>query len=172
MLQKIKKSKYPAITAEEEAVSIPLQTLCQAIFDAILVHIVNTVSAGGKWQQLQQQMCDALNRRKDEHTIGILSRTYYDADVLFIQEAASMFMATAGKTALGAQYHIAASSSLDGKRDHLAFVAYGNADGFCVAILRIEQCLAAAEEKGVGSFEPQGPGQGRLEANAALVQPV
>ena len=54
MLQKIKKSKYPAISAEEEAVSIPLQTLCQAIFDAILVHIVNTVSAGGKWQQLQQ----------------------------------------------------------------------------------------------------------------------
>ena len=103
MLQKIKKSKYPAITAEEEAVSIPLQTLCQAIFAAILVHIVNTVSAGGKWQQLQQQMCDALNRRKDEHTIGILARTYYDADVLFIQEAASMFMATAGKTALGLQ---------------------------------------------------------------------
>ena len=122
MLQKIKKSKYPAITAEEEAVSIPLQTLCQAIFDAILVHIVNTVSAGGKWQQLQQQMCDALNRRKDEHTIGILSRTYYDADVLFIQEAASMFMATAGKTALGAQYHIAASSSLDGKRDQNSII--------------------------------------------------
>ena len=30
----------------------------QAIFDAILVHIVNIVSPSGKWQQLQQQMCD------------------------------------------------------------------------------------------------------------------
>jgi hypothetical protein len=38
MLQPIHSSKYPAVTAEEEKVSIPLQLLCQAIFDAILVH--------------------------------------------------------------------------------------------------------------------------------------
>ena len=62
MLSKIKRSKYPAITEEEERISIPLQTLAQAIFDAILVHIVNSVSANAKWQTLQQQMCDALNR--------------------------------------------------------------------------------------------------------------
>ena len=31
----------------------------QAIFDAILVYIVNIVSPSGKWQQLQQQMCVA-----------------------------------------------------------------------------------------------------------------
>ena len=30
----------------------------QAIFDAILVYLVNIVSPSGKWQQLQQQMCD------------------------------------------------------------------------------------------------------------------
>jgi hypothetical protein len=29
LLQKIKRAKYPAVTAEEEAISIPLQTLCQ-----------------------------------------------------------------------------------------------------------------------------------------------
>ena len=49
---------------EEEAISVPLQTLAQAIFDAVLVHIVNSVSPGGKWQRLQQQMCESLNRRK------------------------------------------------------------------------------------------------------------
>ena len=43
---------------------MPLQTLAQAIFDAVLVHIVNSVSPGGKWQRLQQQMCESLNRRK------------------------------------------------------------------------------------------------------------
>lgn len=37
MLQPINSSKYPAITAEEEKISIPLQLLCQAIFDATLV---------------------------------------------------------------------------------------------------------------------------------------
>jgi hypothetical protein len=44
MLLKIKKSKYPDITEEEERISIPLQTLAAAIFDSILVHIVNKVS--------------------------------------------------------------------------------------------------------------------------------
>jgi hypothetical protein len=38
MLQPIKKAKYPDITAQEEKDSLPLQTMCGAIFDAILVH--------------------------------------------------------------------------------------------------------------------------------------
>lgn len=117
MLVPIKKSKYPAITEAEEAASIPLQTLCQAIFDAILVHIVNTVSAHGKWQVLQQQMCDALNRHKDERTLSILADTYADGDVIFIQEAAGMFTRKAAATQLGLRYIILKSASLDGKRD-------------------------------------------------------
>ena len=44
MLLKIKRSKYPDVTEEEERISIPLQTLAAAIFDSILVHIVNKVS--------------------------------------------------------------------------------------------------------------------------------
>ncbi len=60
LLQPIKQSKYPgthslfiyfvprlltlsAITTEEESVSIPLQIVCQALFDAILVHLMNTL---------------------------------------------------------------------------------------------------------------------------------
>ena len=31
LLSKIKRSKYPAVTAEEEAISIPLQTLAQVM---------------------------------------------------------------------------------------------------------------------------------------------
>lgn len=48
LLAPIKKSKYPEITEEEERISIPLQTLCAAIFDAILVHMMNDLSA--VWQ--------------------------------------------------------------------------------------------------------------------------
>merc|ERR1719238_1556120 len=107
LLQKIKRAKYPAVTPEEEAISIPLQTLCQAIFDAILVYIVNTVSPSGKWQQLQQQMCDSLNRKKEKNTLAILDATYRDIDAFFVQEAA----------ALGARYAVVSSASLDGKRD-------------------------------------------------------
>jgi hypothetical protein len=39
MLQKIKRSKYPDVTPQEEEDSLPLQTMCGAIFDAILVHM-------------------------------------------------------------------------------------------------------------------------------------
>ena len=54
MLQPIKKAKYPDITEEEEMVSLPLQTMCGAIFDAILVHIMNTVSSPNVWQPLKR----------------------------------------------------------------------------------------------------------------------
>ena len=116
LLSKIKRSKYPAVTPEEEAISIPLQTLAQAIFDATLVHIVNSVSARGKWQVLQQQMCNALNRRKDERTIAILE-SYSEATVMFLQEVAASFMSKAEESDLGDRYTVVHSASLDGKRD-------------------------------------------------------
>jgi len=122
LLQRIKRAKYPALSAEEEAISVPLQTLCQAIFDAILVHIVNLVSPSGKWQQLQQQMCDSLNRRKDANTLRILERSYGDTNLLFVQEAAAVFVAKANAAALGKSYAVIASSSLDGKRDQNSLV--------------------------------------------------
>lgn len=43
LIEPILHSKYPAITLEEQAISIPLQILCLAIFDSILVHMLNTV---------------------------------------------------------------------------------------------------------------------------------
>jgi len=48
----IKNAKYPAITLEEEAMSIPLQTLCLAIFDASLVYMMNTLSPDN-WQRIK-----------------------------------------------------------------------------------------------------------------------
>jgi len=121
LLSKIKRSKYPAVTAEEEAISIPLQTLAQAIFDATLVHIVNAVSTSGKWQVLQQQMCDALNRKKDERTISILE-SYSEATVMFVQEAAASFMSKAEESDLGERYTVVHSASLDGKRDQNSLI--------------------------------------------------
>lgn len=47
-LKKIPRSKYPALTEEEEAMSIPLQTLALAIFDAVLVDALNEIS-GRDW---------------------------------------------------------------------------------------------------------------------------
>ena len=116
----IKRSKYPALSEDEERLSIPLQTLCGAIFDAILVHMMNSI-APTTWQPLRSELCAALNSQKDTRTLEILERTYGDADVLFVQEAASAFVRTAS-TALGDKYHILAPASMDPKRDQNSLV--------------------------------------------------
>ena len=90
MISKIKRSKYPSITEEEEQISIPLQTLCAAIFDAILVNMMNTID-NAAWQPLREDMCNKLNRRKNERTIEILETAYGSANILFLQEVASSF---------------------------------------------------------------------------------
>ena len=116
----IKRSKYPALSEDEERLSIPLQTLCGAIFDAILVHMMNSI-APTTWQPLRSELCAALNSQKDSRTLEILERTYGDADVLFVQEAASAFVKTASAS-LGDKYHILAPSSMDPKRDQNSLV--------------------------------------------------
>jgi hypothetical protein len=55
MLQPIKKAKYPSITEQEEKDSLPLQALCAAIFDGILVHMMNTVEKPEVWQTLTKR---------------------------------------------------------------------------------------------------------------------
>jgi len=121
LLQPIKRSKYPAITMAEEAVSLPLQTLAGAIFDAILVHMMQDV-ASDTWQPLRTQLCEALNRKKDSRTLDILDQKYSDADIVFVQEAASSFVEAAKAHALGERYSIIAPASLDPKRDQNSLV--------------------------------------------------
>ena len=106
MLGKISRAKYPALSEAEEAISIPLQTLCLAIFDAILVHVVNGVSPGGGWENLKVEMIDSLYANKDERTVDILHTTYADADVIFLQEAATAFAAKISRSALGYKYAV------------------------------------------------------------------
>ena len=84
LLGPIKKSKYPAITTEEEAVSIPLQTILAAAFDGVLVHIMNQLSAN--WQPLRETMCENLNLKKNDKTLEILQAAYASSDVIFMQE--------------------------------------------------------------------------------------
>ena len=63
LLGPILRSKYPAISADEQAVSVPLQLLCLAIFDAILIYILNTV-APATWEDVRQNLSAALIHSK------------------------------------------------------------------------------------------------------------
>jgi hypothetical protein len=92
-LQKIKKAKYPDVTEEEEKLSLPLQTIALAAFDAILLHLMNSCQQPGAtpWGSIKQQLCEALVKNKDTRTIQILSQNYKSQDVVFLQEAAMRF---------------------------------------------------------------------------------
>ena len=63
MFKPISQTKYPAITTDEAAVSLPLQTLALAIFDATLVYLLNYL-APTTWQPLRSELCHNLNIKK------------------------------------------------------------------------------------------------------------
>eukprot|EP00529_Nitzschia_sp_RCC80_P015217 CAMPEP_0113481874 /NCGR_PEP_ID=MMETSP0014_2-20120614/22631_1 /TAXON_ID=2857 /ORGANISM="Nitzschia sp." /LENGTH=701 /DNA_ID=CAMNT_0000375379 /DNA_START=94 /DNA_END=2199 /DNA_ORIENTATION=+ /assembly_acc=CAM_ASM_000159 len=129
MLQPIKKAKYPEIEEQEEKDSLPLQTMCGAIFDAILVHMMNTVSQPDSWQGLKKTMVENLNKKKVPHTLEILETTYSDSDVITLQEVSSAFIDQARGSKLGQIFHIIAPMELDAVRDQNS-VIFLNKDSF------------------------------------------
>lgn len=91
MLAPINRDKYPAITAEEEKVSVPLQVVCMAIFDAVLVHLMNAVLPKGGWQPIKKSIVDALFSKKSANVLKVLRDACAGADILCLQECAHTF---------------------------------------------------------------------------------
>lgn len=121
MIAPIKKSKYPDITTEEESISKPLQTMAIAIFDAILVHMMNTIGAK-TWQGLRTDICQKLNHKKNDRTIEILQTTYADADIQFLQEVAGNFLKFTQGHPIAETFDIYQSASMDPERDQNSFI--------------------------------------------------
>uniref|UniRef100_A0A7S4K8E8 Endonuclease/exonuclease/phosphatase domain-containing protein n=1 Tax=Guillardia theta TaxID=55529 RepID=A0A7S4K8E8_GUITH len=121
MLEPILKCKYPAITEEEELICIPLQTLCLAIFDAIIIHMLDCV-APQKWQTLRKSLSDALYKGKDRQIIEILSRTYKDAAFVFLQEVAASFVKKVEAGSLCDDFIVFKPAKMDGKRDQNSII--------------------------------------------------
>jgi len=86
LLKKIPRAKYPALTEAEEAMSLRLQTVCLAIFDAILVHMLTVLSPGAKWLDLKRQILKALVTDKESKVMGVLSGEYATSHIIFLQE--------------------------------------------------------------------------------------
>jgi hypothetical protein len=124
LLQKIKKSKYPDITTQEEEDSLPLQTMCGAIFDSILVYMMNTAASSPQaWQELKKTMVENLNKKKVPHTMHILETEYIDSDIITLQEVSSSFIDQARSSKLGQKFHIVAPMNLDSVRDQNSVIA-------------------------------------------------
>lgn len=115
LLIPIKKAKYEAITLEEEEVSIPLQTLCLALFDRVLLYAVEIV-APGNWTSIKSVLCENLILRKSQRCCDVLSKYYKSMDVMCLQEvSASMYEQLLSQ--LGSTYHIVWPQDADGTRD-------------------------------------------------------
>mmetsp|Transcript_52479 Transcript_52479/g.122448 ORF Transcript_52479/g.122448 Transcript_52479/m.122448 type:complete len:612 (+) Transcript_52479:46-1881(+) len=116
MLSLIKKAKYPAISEEEEAISVPLQCLCLAIFDAILVHMLQVLSPDGHWLQIKESICKATFRQKNLLTTRIL-QSYSGASVVCLQEASAAYLQSLQSSSLARTHHVVIPEKVDGQRD-------------------------------------------------------
>ena len=122
LIEPILRSKYPAITAEEQAVSIPLQLMCLALFDAVLVRMLNLV-AKKTWQSIKRSLCNALIKQKSMRTVAILAEKYSHSDIIFIQEAAAALqMQLSTEKIIWDRFIVLKPSVLDGKRDQNSFI--------------------------------------------------
>jgi hypothetical protein len=95
LFEVIPRAKYPALSAEEEAMSVGLQTLCLALFDAVFTHLLSSI-APETWQPLKHSLHQSLYENKAASCVSILGGQYRDADVIFVQEASEAFAARAG----------------------------------------------------------------------------
>eukprot|EP00457_Paulinella_chromatophora_P000907 gb/GEZN01000908.1/.p1 GENE.gb/GEZN01000908.1/~~gb/GEZN01000908.1/.p1 ORF type:complete len:970 (-),score=146.71 gb/GEZN01000908.1/:610-3483(-) len=114
LLRKIRSPKYP-LTAEEERISLPLQLLSLAIFDSIMVHIVNTV-APDTWLPLKKELLATITNRKIPRSLDIMSSTYADYDFLCLQEAATRFVVQVTDR-LGKEYFAIVPEDMVSSRD-------------------------------------------------------
>ena len=114
MLKPIKRSKYPEITEEEEAISIPLQTLAAAIFDGILINVLN--SKGIDWGSLRSEMCKKLNKNKNNRITDILTTTYANQEVVFLQEVSNDMLSVFERSSKS-KYEVHTSQFADGDRN-------------------------------------------------------
>lgn len=122
MLEPILRSKYPAVTEQEERLALPLQLLCQAIFDAVIVHFMNELSPCGEWQVVKSKICEKLYRRKHTTTMEILAKRYNQVHVICLQEVAAVFKDTLEDSALRDTHHLVLPARLDGKRDQNSLI--------------------------------------------------
>ena len=122
LLSPILRSKYPAITIEEQAISVPLQILCLAILDAILIYMVNKVSPAS-WEAVRGNLCEALIRNKSKKLRHILSQSYSHMDVIFIQEAAAIFVQhIRDDHEMHDRFEVLLPWNVDGKRDQNSMI--------------------------------------------------
>ena len=123
--------------------------MCGAIFDAILVHMMNTVSTPDVWQPLKRTMVENLNKKKIPHTLQILESQYIGSDIVTLQEVSSSFIDMAQASGLGKKFHIIAPIALDAVRDQNSVIFLSKATFPGGVTSEISTLITAAFPEGV-----------------------
>lgn len=126
LLVPIKNAKYPAITPEEEAVSIPLQTVLLGVFDAILAHLMGQL-APDTWHNTKMELCEAFGEKKNARTMEIIETQYGGVDVLFMQEVAASFLNLFESSPAGEKFHVLRPEKMDASRDQNSVILLNKA---------------------------------------------
>lgn len=158
MLQPILKAKYPAITDEEEKISIPLQTLCMAIFDSILIHMLRDISEGDAWEYVRAEMSLKLVKQKNQRTVDILASTYGNMDVQFLQEMSGLFANFAKNKRIAILYDIYAFEDMDSERDQNSFILLKKGVFKNVKDVTKDVVATLESQLGSGKSSPLAPG--------------
>ncbi|KAH8062102.1 hypothetical protein JL720_13307 [Aureococcus anophagefferens] len=145
MLSKIPRAKYPALTEAEEAMSVPLQLVCCAVFDAVLVHMMNKVSPDGSWLALKSEITAALSEDKVAKTVAFLESGYATSDVVFLQECGKRFHGALQASKFAATHAVLAPAASGAfKRDQASLLMLAN-DAFDAST--VEEVTAAVEAR-------------------------
>lgn len=128
---------------------MPLQTMCAAIFDAILVHMMNTVSKPDVWQGLKKTMVDSLNKNKVPRTLDILEKVYGTSDIITLQEVSTSMINQAKTRTLGNKFWIVAPGDLDAVRDQNSVIFLNKATFPAGPSAEITSVVEGSFEEGV-----------------------
>jgi len=101
--------------------SLSLQTLCLAIFDAIMVNMMNTLKPG-VWEEIKAELYSGLSEQKVPHCLGILEQRYSESDVIFLQETSVKFLETFRSHALADKYFVVVPEAFDSERNQNSIV--------------------------------------------------
>uniref|UniRef100_A0A7S1QLZ8 Endonuclease/exonuclease/phosphatase domain-containing protein n=1 Tax=Alexandrium catenella TaxID=2925 RepID=A0A7S1QLZ8_ALECA len=148
MLERIKRSKYPAVTEQEERLSIPLQIVCQAVFDSIIVHLMNKLSPDDEWQVVKSTICDRLFRSKHRRIVQILAERYGGVEVMCLQEVAAVFADHYKTSSLASTHLLVSPIRLDTSRDQNSFLLLSKQTFVPESVEDVTSSIANVMERG------------------------
>lgn len=86
-LKPLKKSRYPALTDEEETHSMAYQLFWLAVFDRIQIHIMDNAST--KWRSIKKVLVETFIKNKDVNVAKLLKNVHGDTDIFCLQEVSA-----------------------------------------------------------------------------------